>query len=55
MVTTTAVPMEWEKRLGRRLRVRDLYIPSIVVKTGSIGKGRAGACHVSALGVGGDR
>jgi molybdate transport repressor ModE-like protein len=34
----TAVPMEWEKRLGRRLRVRDLYILSIVVKTGSMAK-----------------
>ena len=38
MVTTTAVPMEWKKRLGRRLRVRDLYILSIVVKTGSMAK-----------------
>jgi len=30
--------MEWEKRLGRRLRVRDLYILSTVVKTGSMAK-----------------
>lgn len=37
-MTTTTVPMEWEKRLGRRLRVRDLYILSIVVKTGSMAK-----------------
>jgi molybdate transport repressor ModE-like protein len=37
-MATTAVPMEWEKRLGRRLRVRDLYILSIVVKTGSMAK-----------------
>lgn len=35
---TTAVPMEWEKRLGRRLRVRDLYILMTVVKTGSMAK-----------------
>jgi DNA-binding transcriptional LysR family regulator len=32
------VPMEWEKRLGRRLRVRDLYILSTVVKTGGMAK-----------------
>lgn len=37
-MATTAVPMEWEKRLGRRLRVRDLYILSIIVKTGSMAK-----------------
>jgi len=37
-MATTAVPMEWEKRLGRRLRVRDLYILSIVVRTGSMAK-----------------
>lgn len=37
-MATTAVPMEWEKRLGHRLRVRDLYILSIVVKTGSMAK-----------------
>jgi DNA-binding transcriptional LysR family regulator len=30
--------MEWEKRLGRRLRVRDLYILSIVVKSGGMAK-----------------
>ena len=28
--------MEWESRLGRRLRVRDLYILSTVVKAGSM-------------------
>jgi DNA-binding transcriptional LysR family regulator len=28
--------MEWESRLGRRLRVRDLYILSTVVKSGSM-------------------
>ena len=33
-----AVIMEWESRLGRRLRVRDLYILSTVVKSGSMGK-----------------
>ncbi|MEI9805457.1 MAG: LysR family transcriptional regulator [Pseudolabrys sp.] len=32
----TAVTMEWESRLGRRLRVRDLYILSAVVKAGSM-------------------
>src|SRR5882762_5044831 len=31
-----AVTMEWESRLGRRLRVRDLYILSSVVKSGSM-------------------
>jgi DNA-binding transcriptional LysR family regulator len=31
-----AVPMEWESRLGRRLRVRDLYILANVVKSGSM-------------------
>jgi DNA-binding transcriptional LysR family regulator len=31
-----AVTMEWESRLGRRLRVRDLYILSNVVKSGSM-------------------
>jgi DNA-binding transcriptional LysR family regulator len=35
---TTAVPMEWEQRLGRRLRVRDLYILMTVVKGGSMAK-----------------
>jgi DNA-binding transcriptional LysR family regulator len=30
--------MEWESRLGRRLRVRDLYILSTVVKSGTMGK-----------------
>jgi DNA-binding transcriptional LysR family regulator len=30
--------MEWESRLGRRLRVRDLYILSTVVKSGSMAK-----------------
>jgi DNA-binding transcriptional LysR family regulator len=34
----TAVTMEWESRLGRRLRVRDLYILSMVVKLGSMAK-----------------
>jgi DNA-binding transcriptional LysR family regulator len=32
------VTMEWESRLGRRLRVRDLYILSAVVKTGGMAK-----------------
>src|SRR5262245_7127728 len=32
------VTMEWESRLGRRLRVRDLYILSAVVKAGSMAK-----------------
>jgi DNA-binding transcriptional LysR family regulator len=30
--------MEWESRLGRRLRVRDLYILSTVVKSGGMAK-----------------
>lgn len=34
----TKVVMEWESRLGRRLRVRDLYILSTVVKSGSMAK-----------------
>ena len=34
----TTVTMEWESRLGRRLRVRDLYILSTVVKSGSMVK-----------------
>jgi DNA-binding transcriptional LysR family regulator len=34
----TTVAMEWEKRLGRRLRVRDLYILSTVVNSGSMVK-----------------
>jgi DNA-binding transcriptional LysR family regulator len=34
----TAVTMEWESRLGRRLRVRDLYILSTVVTSGSMAK-----------------
>jgi DNA-binding transcriptional LysR family regulator len=34
----TSVIMEWESRLGRRLRVRDLYILSTVVKSGSMAK-----------------
>jgi len=33
-----AVTMEWENRLGRRLRLRDLYILSTVVKSGSMAK-----------------
>jgi DNA-binding transcriptional LysR family regulator len=32
------VTMEWESRLGRRLRVRDLYILSIAVKCGGMAK-----------------
>lgn len=32
------VTMEWESRLGRRLRIRDLYILSSVVKSGSMAK-----------------
>jgi DNA-binding transcriptional LysR family regulator len=32
------VTMEWESRLGRRLRVRDLYILSTVVNAGSMAK-----------------
>jgi DNA-binding transcriptional LysR family regulator len=32
------VTMEWESRLGRRLRVRDLYILSTVVKSRSMAK-----------------
>jgi DNA-binding transcriptional LysR family regulator len=34
----TSVTMEWESRLGRRLRIRDLYILSTVVKSGSMAK-----------------
>src|SRR3954447_7478484 len=34
----TSVTMEWESRLGKRLRVRDLYILSTVVKTGGMAK-----------------
>src|SRR5881227_2933358 len=33
-----AVTMEWESRLGRRLRVRDLFILSTVVKSGGMAK-----------------
>ncbi len=32
------VTMDWESRLGRRLRVRDLYILSTVVKCGTMAK-----------------
>jgi DNA-binding transcriptional LysR family regulator len=32
------VTMEWESRLGRRLRIRDLYILSTVVQLGSMAK-----------------
>src|SRR5262249_48385187 len=32
------VTMEWESRLGRRLRVRELFILSTVVKSGSMAK-----------------
>ena len=34
----TSITMEWESRLGRRLRVRDLYILSTVVKVGGMAK-----------------
>src|SRR5215471_15988931 len=33
-----SVIMEWERHLGRRLRLRDLYILSTVVKSGSMAK-----------------
>jgi DNA-binding transcriptional LysR family regulator len=33
-----SVTMEWESRLGRRLRVRDLYILTTVVNSGSMAK-----------------
>src|SRR5262249_19565517 len=33
-----SVTMEWESRLGRRLRVRDLYILSVVVKSAGMAK-----------------
>src|SRR5262249_20886272 len=32
------VTMEWESRLGRRLRLRDLYVLSTVVRTGGMAK-----------------
>src|ERR1700741_1132979 len=32
------ITMEWESRLGRRLRVRDLYILSVVLKSGGMAK-----------------
>ena len=31
-------PLEWERRIGRRLRLRDLYILSTVVRWGSMAK-----------------
>jgi len=34
-----AVTMEWQSRLGRRLRLRDLYILSTVVRAGSMAGG----------------
>ena len=34
----SSVTMEWESRLGRRFRVRDLYILSTVVKSGGMAK-----------------
>ncbi len=34
----TSVTMEWESRLGRRFRVRDLYILTTVIKTGGMAK-----------------
>src|SRR3954470_1389956 len=34
----TSVTMEWESRLGRRLRVRDLYILSAVVRSRGMAK-----------------
>jgi hypothetical protein len=34
----STVTMEWESRLGRRLRVRDLHILSTVVRFGSMAK-----------------
>lgn len=34
----SSVIMEWESRLGRRLRVRDIYILSTVVRFGSMAK-----------------
>ena len=33
-----AVIMEWESRLGRRLRIRDIHILSTVVQCGSMAK-----------------
>lgn len=33
-----SVTMEWENRLGRRLRIRDVYILATVVKCGSMAK-----------------
>ena len=33
-----SVKMEWETRLGRRFRVRDLYILSTVIKSGGMAK-----------------
>src|SRR6267142_1467361 len=32
------IVMDWESRLGRRLRIRDLYILSTVVQLGSMAK-----------------
>ena len=37
----TSVTMEWESRLGRRLRVRDLYVLSTVVKSGGMARRHA--------------
>lgn len=39
-----AVTMEWESRLGRRLRVRDLYVLSAVVRAGSMAKAARSLC-----------
>src|SRR5215469_12796414 len=33
-----SITMEWESRLGRRLRIRDLHILSTVVQTGGMAK-----------------
>ena len=34
----STVTMEWESRLGRRLRIRDIYILATAVKCGSMAK-----------------
>ena len=50
-----AVERDWERRIGGRLKLRDLHILSKVVEWGSMARAGVTPRHVSASGVGSNR
>ena len=59
-LTLSVIPMasatwDWESRIGRRVRLRDLHILSAVVRSGSMAKAASHLGDVAVFRVGGDR